>query len=287
MKTTIIDNFETLEKFVESIKRKKIKEIGLDFEGESNLHRYGLHLCLIQITEGKNIYLIDPVKIEDIKPLQDIFENRSILKIMCACDFDVKLLKETRGINLLNIFDVHYGAKALGLEKLSLGNITDSYLNVELSKSRKKQKANWNIRPIKESMIEYAADDVRYLIELKEVIEAQLKEKNVWSTFVDKCKKLEDLEFPKNKPPHLNVKGVGLLNREQRNVFKQVFYARDFVAQKLDKPVYQIVSNSELLKISKMIPKTEQEWEQLCKEHISIQRHNVMLRRAVLRAFKK
>lgn len=287
MKTIIIDNAEDLKSFIETLKEKDVKEIGLDFEGESNLHRYGLHLCLIQICDGADIYLIDPIAIKDISPLKEIFEERSITKIMCACDFDVKLLKETKGIKLFNIFDVHYGAKAVGIEKLSLGNIVETYLNIELSKSRKKQKANWNVRPLKETMIEYAAADVRYLIELKEVMSAELKEKNVWSSFIEKCEKLEELELPKDKPPHLTVKGVGLLNREQRHIFKHIYYARDFVAQKLDKPVYQVIPNSELLKISKIIPKTEQEWEQLYEEHKTIKKHKVMLRKAVERGLKK
>jgi len=287
METIIIDNTEDLKKFTESLRKRNVKEIGLDFEGESNLHRYGLHLCLIQINDGADIYLADPITIKDIGMLKEIFEDRSITKIMCACDFDVKLLKETRDINLVNIFDVHYGAKALGVKKLSLGNIVETYLNAEISKSRKKQKANWNVRPLKDTMIEYAADDVRYLIELKEVITCKLKENNVWKSFEEKCKTLEKLELPKDKPPHLSVKGVGLLNREQSRIFKQVYYARDYVAQKLDKPVYQIIPNSELLKISRIIPKTEQEWEQLCEEHKTIKKHRTMLRKAVERGLKK
>lgn len=287
MQIEFINTFEKLTEFVDQIKKNKIKEIAVDFEGESNLHRYGLHLCLVQISDGSKIYIIDPMPELDVYPLKEIFEDGSITKIMCACDFDVKLLKETKGFGLINICDLHYGAKALGIEKLSLQNITEHFLGIELSKSRKKQKSNWNNRPLKESMIDYAADDVRYLIELKEVIVGMLKINGKWDDFVEKCKTLEELELPKDKPPHLSVKGVGMLNRDQRYIFKNIFYAREFVAQRIDRPVYQVIPNAELLKISRNVPQTEQHWEQLCREHKSIKKYKNMLQKAINKSLKK
>ena len=44
---------------------QKFNLLAVDFEGEWNLHRYGLHLCLIQISDGEKTFIVDPLCLDD------------------------------------------------------------------------------------------------------------------------------------------------------------------------------------------------------------------------------
>ena len=58
-----IDSDKKLSQLIQSWKQREISSIAMDFEGEFNLHIYGEHLCLIQIFDGQEYFLIDPFKV--------------------------------------------------------------------------------------------------------------------------------------------------------------------------------------------------------------------------------
>ena len=82
-----ISSAGALNELLDKWKENNITSIAVDFEGEFNLHIYGEHLCLVQIFDGKDFYLIDPfcVSAEELKLL---FENPELEKISdstCWC----------------------------------------------------------------------------------------------------------------------------------------------------------------------------------------------------------
>jgi ribonuclease D len=58
-----IDSDEALNKLLDNWENSGVASIAVDFEGEFNLHIYGEHLCLVQIYDGKDFYLIDPFSV--------------------------------------------------------------------------------------------------------------------------------------------------------------------------------------------------------------------------------
>ena len=54
-----IDHQESFEKTIAVLASKKT--IFIDLEFDKNHFRYGFNLCLMQIFDGENIYLIDPL----------------------------------------------------------------------------------------------------------------------------------------------------------------------------------------------------------------------------------
>lgn len=61
-----IDSDEQIIKLLEQWKINGTQQVAMDFEGEFNLHCYGEHLCLIQIFDGQNFYLIDPLSADEL-----------------------------------------------------------------------------------------------------------------------------------------------------------------------------------------------------------------------------
>lgn len=252
-----------LNNFIDEILSGKIERISLDFEGESNLHRYGIHLCLIQVKAGLKVYLIDTMKKLDFSGLKAIFENGSIEKIMFAADFDVKLIKHTLDISLINIFDIQIAAKNLGFDELSLKTIIERVLNYNIPKSKKNQRADWSKRPIQEKHLEYAIEDVEHLDELYQELKRQLREQNKWEHFINSCKELEMLQFKDINKTYRQVKGAGALNTEQKQNLKKFFNFRDKLAQKLDKPVFYLLTDKQMIEICQNFPQTPKDWDRV------------------------
>ena len=69
------------------------------------LHAYREQVCLIQISDGQNDYLIDPLAIKDLAPLGPIFADPAIEKVFHACEYDILCLKRDFGFQFANIFD--------------------------------------------------------------------------------------------------------------------------------------------------------------------------------------
>jgi ribonuclease D len=83
---------------------KTCSEISIDTEYDSFQRQYGFKLLLIQIWNGKKIYLIDPIKVHDLTPLWRILEEESICKVLYAGSEDIALLKQS-GCATKNIYD--------------------------------------------------------------------------------------------------------------------------------------------------------------------------------------
>ena len=62
-KYNTIDSDEKLKQYIEYLKKNNLLSIGMDFEGEFNLHIYGEHLCLIQIFDTEGFILLILLKL--------------------------------------------------------------------------------------------------------------------------------------------------------------------------------------------------------------------------------
>ena len=251
MDITFIENSDGLIQFPEKINLPELKMIAVDFEGESNLHRYGIHLCLIQLNANGKNFVIDPITIPDIKPIKEILENPEIVKVMFCAEFDVKLLKYTKGIQIRNIYDIQAGFKLLGYEKLGLENIVSEVFGVDKALLVKKQKSDWNKRPLDKEQLDYAVNDVKYLFEMKDYLEVHLNSKQK-SQIKVMNKALEDSEITQKKYPYLSIKGSGNLSSQEKIYLKYLYSAREKIAQKIDFPAYWVVDNRSMLHLAKI-----------------------------------
>ena len=125
-------------------------------------------LCLIQICNEFN--LTSCIKIEldnkDSPNIKNLFENKKIMKIFHYARFDVAALKCNLEINTSNIFCTKIASKLARTytNKHGLKDLINELLEIELDKSS--QSSDWgSSEDLSNKQIEYAANDVRYLIE--------------------------------------------------------------------------------------------------------------------------
>ncbi len=110
-----------------------------------------------------------------IKPLLDIFENRSILKIVHAAQGDQECLYTSFSVLASPCFDTSVGASLCGLgEAVGLGKLLKSVLDVTIAKGH--ARTNWSVRPLPTQLLEYAHSDVEYLVELSDKLLQQVEQ---------------------------------------------------------------------------------------------------------------
>lgn len=270
-----IDNFtlvESSEEFQQLCQHLNGFEIlGVDFEGEWNLHRYGLHLCLIQVSDGEKIYLIDPLTVGDLDPFLSIMENPAVEIISHGPQSDIVLMDYLFQRQPSNIFDTEKAAQLLGYESTSLSHLLDHHFGI--SKNMKVRVSDWNKRPLSDKMLTYAAKDVAFLHTLREKLTVELSERDRLHWHREECKALEDIRHRPKENPHLELQHASKLDRRQAHVLKYLFQIRDSIARECDKPAYYIIPNSKLVELADTPPPSVKAWTELKGVNPRVKRH--------------
>jgi ribonuclease D len=145
-------------------------------------------LCLIQLRNesNKKVYLIKFDK--DISPansknIKSLLEDKSLTKIFHYARFDMAVLKENLNINVRNVFCTKIASKLTRTysSKHGLKDLVKEILNIELDKTE--QTSDWSQKNLTKQQIQYAMNDVIYLSDLKNNLEAKLLEAKRLKTF--------------------------------------------------------------------------------------------------------
>ena len=107
---------------------------------------------------------------KDLKDLSQIFSSDKIVKVLHSLRGDVTVLFFNQGLTLFNVFDTQIAESLISNERslqISYKNLVKKYLLFDLGK--KETNSNWGKRPLSDSQINYAADDVRHLLRIKKI----------------------------------------------------------------------------------------------------------------------
>ena len=165
-----IDNEGSLNRFINEIEVAGYARCAIDTEADS-LHCYEEKLCLIQFAAEDSLAVIDPLKGSDFSSLIDYLDTVNVW--MHGADFDIRMLSRSYGRAPKVVYDTQTASRLLGVRKFGLVNLVEDHFGVVLPKTS--QKANWGKRPLSEKMLEYAVNDVRYLLEIAQKLTDDLK----------------------------------------------------------------------------------------------------------------
>ena len=250
MKYRYIKNNEAFAAYLAELQQEQIVEIGLDLEGEYNLHSYGEKLCLIQIYDGRQPVIVDPFEIS-AKLMKKFFENKQINKIMFDSSSDQRLLYKQFKIRIFNIFDLKPAVDLLEYKERNLGFLLTDKIGLPAFDKKSFQRYNWQSRPLAEAAIDYAISDVLYLFKLKEIILADLQAGQLLADFQEKNQALQAAAPKINKRPAIFRKLIFIsLTKSQREIFQKIYWIREKYAEKLDLPAYRLFSNEKMRKLT-------------------------------------
>jgi ribonuclease D len=244
----MIDTAERLASHLEASRQGLAQPIcAIDTEADS-LHRYRESLCLIQFADRDQRVLIDPLAIEDLSSLGDYLSVATVW--MHGADYDMTMFKRQFGALPALVYDTQIGARLLGVRRFGLGDLVKHYFGVELSKSS--QKADWGKRPLSPKMIEYALNDVHYLLDMGDMIVAGLKEKGRYEWFEESCTAARQkvLDRDDSKEEGWRVQGSGKLEPYGLACLRALWQWRDGEAKAWDRPSFMVAPNRQLLEWS-------------------------------------
>jgi ribonuclease D len=258
MDYTWIKKKRELAAYVFALEERKNCIVALDIEAELNLHAYGQKLCLVQIFDGTDKVLIDPLDIDN-PTLKSFFESRSILKIVYDASSDSSLLKNAYGIEMKSLLDLRPAVELLNYEKKDLHSVIAAELGVALNHKLKFQRHNWGRRPFDKEAIEYAINDVTYLFKLKDALLNRLHEKNLLDVFILKNLQVQNKDYaidPRDR--YKRTKGYHALTIEEKAVFRKIFDIREKYAEMCNQPSYNVIRREDLLDIARGLKQVEE-----------------------------
>ena len=219
--------------------------VAVDLES-NGFYRYPERVCLVQLATSDDVHVIDPLSIDDPAPLGRLLADPSVGKIFHSADYDIRSLDRDWGFRVRGLFDTSIAAAFVGSEKLGLAAVLKEYLDVDVDKDKKLQRADWSRRPLTEEMLRYAAQDVIHLGKLKAVLDARLARLGRTEWVREETERLAGVRFtpPDDEWGFLTVKGSRDLDGRGLAVLRSLHSFRENEALVLDRPPFKVMSDS-------------------------------------------
>ena len=251
-----IDTPEQIELFLDDI--TGVRELALDTEGAS-FHRFIDRIYLLQITTRERSAVIDPIPLGKPERLGTLLEDPAVEVVLHDADYDLRLLHQDYGWHVRNIFDTRIAAQLLGIKSFGLAALLEQFFGVQLDK--KHQRADWSLRPLTQGMLDYAAQDTRHLLDLRDELRSRLEKLGRLEWAKEEFDRLEGTKWDDEDESQnfLRIKGARDLTRRELALLRELVPWRDGVARELDRATFRVMGNEVLLDIARTAPKTAQQ----------------------------
>lgn len=236
---------------------RKAEAVALDTEFVWE-RTYYPRLGLVQLAFGPDdVYLIDAPSL-DLSPLGDLLVDPHVVKLLHDAVQDLTILKRATGTAPRNVFDTQRAAGLIGLgASVSLQNLLSETVNVRLSKTE--TRSDWIRRPLSDTQLRYAADDVLYMIPAYDKIREQLGRLNRESWADEEMQLLNNVQIYEEGVPeerYQAVRGKGRKGFRPRDyvVLQYLTAWRELEARQFDKPRGHIVPDEVLIDLAQKKP---------------------------------
>jgi ribonuclease D len=233
--------------------------LGIDAERASGF-KYSSRAYLIQVHRtGSDVFLIDPIPLSNTDTWTKFAELcNSVPWILHAATQDLACLNEI-GLVPFELIDTELGSRLLGLPRVGLGAACEQLLGFRLAKEH--SAADWSIRPFPNAWLNYAALDVDVLPELARVLMEQLDNAGKTEKAMQEFNHLLSFK-PKPQDPNRwrSMSGLHDVKDAQKlAIARELWFARDELAQKLDVSPGRLVPDSSIVALVKSKVSTRSE----------------------------
>ena len=136
---------------------------------------YFAQLCLLQISTRAAIYCVDPL----VEHSQTAFWQQLLSSswVVHSARQDIEVVYQTAGSMPRKIFDTQIAAALLGMPaQVGYAGLVKELFDVDMAKSH--TRADWTRRPLAEAVLDYAAEDVEYLLPAADILSEGLDKKD-------------------------------------------------------------------------------------------------------------
>ena len=239
-------------------KLSTVNEIAFDTEfiRESTFYP---QLEIVQIATTEEAWLIDIQAFteKELKPLADIFTNPNILKIVHAAHGDQECLLASMDVLAAPLFDTAVGASLCGLgDSIGLGNLLKQVLGIDHAKAY--ARTNWAKRPLPKPVLEYAALDVKHLIQVAHALFEKLEKSDRKKWAMELSAKFAERSLYEVAPEEITKRLAqsGKFNIKDYGVLLELVRWREKRVRDLNVPRRWLAEDGVLFDLTKVKPTT-------------------------------
>ena len=217
---------------------------------------YFAQLCLTQIATPDEIWCVDPLSGHP----QDAFWKEMLTHdwVVHSARQDIEVIYQTAGAMPVSIFDTQVAAGLLGFPaQVGYAGLVKELFDVEIHKSH--TRADWSKRPLRSEYLDYAAEDVEYLLPACEELSRQLDEKGrlAWAR-EDSHWLLDPALYDISDSQAIDrLKGARNFRGRRRAAAMRLAAWREAEAIKRNRPRQWIMRDNVLLDIANQLPDSE------------------------------
>lgn len=229
----------------------------LDLEANS-MFVYRERVCLVQVNAGGRLFVVDtlalPAEPTVLAPLKPILENPDQPLWVHGGEYDVACLKRDYTIAPRGVFDTQQAASMLGWERTGYGAVVEKLCGVTLPKGHSQY--DWGTRPLDAAALAYAVDDVRYLPEVAQRLQEEIRAADVEEEVAIANAVVEATVWTGGFDPagFWRLKGIREINNRSLPLLAALWTWRDERAREANFPPGRLVANDALLALARNEP---------------------------------
>ncbi|TMM42633.1 ribonuclease D [Colwellia ponticola] len=248
----LIEDQNSLEQLCLQLAKANVLAIDTEFVRTRTFYA---KLGLLQVCDGKQLALIDPLAVDDLSPFWALLTDANITKVLHACSEDLEVFLTAGQCKPVNVIDSQIMMSFLG-HGLSMGYaaMVEHFTGIVLDKSE--SRTDWTKRPLTEKQLTYASADVDHLFAIYPTLLAEITELGFLTYAKLETQSMIDKKFtPVNENEiYLNIKMSWRLNPKQLNLLKYLASWRFQQAKKRDLPVSFVAKDNTLLALAQSNP---------------------------------
>jgi ribonuclease D len=225
--------------------------VAVDAERASG-YRYGQRAYLVQLRRaGAGTALIDPIACGDLTTLGDAIADAEW--VLHAATQDLPCLFEI-GMRPTRLFDTELAGRLAGFARVGLGPMVENVLGFALEKGH--SAVDWSTRPLPEPWLRYAALDVELLVDLRDALEAELREqgKLEWARQEFAAIAAAPPAPPRTDPWRRTSGMHKVRRRRQLGAVRELWNTRDAIARERDVSPGRILTDAAIVAAALAMP---------------------------------
>jgi ribonuclease D len=229
---------------------RRADRIGIDTEFVSE-DTYRPELCLVQIATKDDLAVIDPYKAGDLAPFWKTLTEGNHVTIVHAAREELNFALNACKRPPANLFDTQLAAGFCSSEyPASYGSVVTRFLNARPAKGE--QRTDWRRRPLSDEQIDYALEDVRYLLPLHDTMQRKLKKLNRLEWLTEEMERwLADVHDSRDRPRWRRVAGLGNMSPRNLAIVRELWMWRRKEAERRDVPPRRVLRDDLIVELAK------------------------------------
>jgi ribonuclease D len=247
----LLSDEAAVREFAAHARREGLVAFDTEFIGEESFRP---RICLVQVATSSRVALIDPIAGVDPRPVYEAVADPAVCTLVHAGEQDISAVRDALGCTVPNVIDTQIAVSLLGLPwPSSLGTTLELFSGLRLGKAH--TFTEWDRRPLTESQLHYAADDVRYLPMAWDAVRARLEARGRldWARRESEVQLAGESEFDPERQMRRASRGENL-RPAATTLLRELVLLRREIARELDHPQRVAIPDTALMELVRRKP---------------------------------